>query len=155
MAASRSHARRSTSSKKASSRPSKIFISYATKDKASAHQIAEELRSAGFDPWLDAQQVQPGENWSQAIGNALEKSDAIVLLVSKAFLQSPRLIEEWNFAIGSKKHAGRVLPIVAPGTPVASIPWILKHLQHLKAGTDWKRTGRRAADLLREIEASG
>ena len=153
MAAARSPARRSPSAKKAS-RSRHVFLSYASQDKEPAHQVANELRNAGFEPWLDEQQLQPGENWSQAIGHALETSDAIVLIVSKAFLKSPRLIEEWNFAIGSKKHAGRVLPIVAPDAPDESVPWILKRLRHVKAGSDWRRTGRRAADLLREIERS-
>ena len=154
MAASRSHpARKGAPGRKTSGRPTQIFVSYARKDSAHARQVADALRAAGFEPWLEEQQVNPGENWPQAIGNAIEKSDGIVLLVSKAFLASPRLVEEWNYAIGSRRHAGRVIPIVAPGTPDDSIPWILKRLPHVKAGSDWKRTGRRAAsELLRQIE---
>jgi hypothetical protein len=146
---SKSQAR--AASKRASSRPIRVFISYAHKDSKQARLIAEGLRSGGTEPWLDLQELNPGENWPQAIGNAIEKSDAIVLLITAAFLRSPRF-EEWNYAIGSKKHAGRVLPIIAPGTPDDSLPWILKRVHHLKAGSDWKRTGRRAADLLRQLD---
>ena len=103
-------------------------------------------------PWLDVEELQPGENWPRAIGEAIEAADAIVVLISKAFLRSPHTRQEWDFALGSKKHAGRVLPVLMPKTPPEAVPWILKHIQHLKSGPDWEKTSQRVAQALRQLK---
>ena len=128
-----------------------IYISYAHADHRLAQGLAEELRRAHFEPWLDQETLEPGENWAKALGKALESSDAIVFLVSKSFLRSPNALNEWDFAISSPKHAGRVLPVLTPGTTIASAPWILKHIQHIRAGADWKRATRQVVTALRKL----
>jgi hypothetical protein len=129
----------------------KVFISHASEDAELAKRLADELKRKGFTPWVAAENVHPGENFAKALGDAMGSSDAIVVLVSPAFMSSPYLLQEWNFAIGSKKHAGRVLPVLTPGTDTDQAPWILKHIQHLKAGSDWRKTSQRVAETLKQI----
>jgi hypothetical protein len=78
----------------------------------------------------------------------------IVVLISKAFARSPHLRQEWDFALGSKKHARRVLPVLTPGTSPDAAPWILKHIQHLKSGANWEKTAQRVAEALRELKGA-
>ena len=132
-----------------SRRGKQVFISYAQEDAALARQLAHELKREGFVPWLDVEEIQPGENWPLALGEAIEAADAIVVLISKAFLRSPYRRQEWDFALGSKKHAGRVLPVLTPGTPADAVPWILKHIRHLKSGSNWEKTSQRVAQTLK------
>ena len=131
--------------------PPQVFISYAREDARLAQRLADQLRAKGFEPWLDVEEVQAGENWARAAGRALESSDVIIALVSKNFSRSPRTQREWDFAIGSRKHAGRVLPVLTPGTPVDAVPWIAKHIQHVKADADWEKTSDRVVEALRHF----
>jgi hypothetical protein len=131
--------------------PSQVFISYAREDARLAQRLADQLRAKGFEPWLDSEEVEAGENWARAAGRALESSDVIVALVSKSFSRSPRTQREWEFAIGSKKHAGRVLPVLLRGTPVDAVPWIAKQIQHVTSDADWEKTSERVAEALRHF----
>lgn len=124
-----------------------VFISHARRDAELALELAHELRQARLEPWLAEEKVSPGENLPRAVGRALETSDAVVVLVS-----SESLPGEWEYLIGSPGHAGRVLPVLTPGTSLAAVPWILKHIKHLKSGTDWRRTAREVARVLRDPE---
>ncbi len=62
--------------------PSRIFIIYAREDLDVARKIASFVEHAGFEPWLDMDQVLPGEVWRDTVFRALERSAAAVLLVS-------------------------------------------------------------------------
>ena len=45
----------------------KIFISYARVDEQAVRQIYDALKTAGHEPWLDVEDILPGENWHRAI----------------------------------------------------------------------------------------
>ena len=125
-----------------------VFISHAHEDTDLALRLADTLRAKGFETWLDDEELQPGENWAREVGKALESADLIVALLSKNFSRSRYAQRAWEFAIGSKRHAGRVLPVLTPGTSFDAVPWIAKHIQHVKPGADWRRTSERVADDL-------
>jgi len=132
-----------------------MFISYSKRDAVRARALAEVLVEAGFEPWMAELELGPGENWAKAIGQAIEKAESIVFVISKDFFASASLSEEWNFALGSKKHAGRVLPVLMAGTRAESLPWIAKRIQHVKAGPDWGKTARSIVSALRERKVAG
>jgi hypothetical protein len=106
-------------------------------------------------PWPPEEGVEPGENPGKALGQALETSDSIVVLFSKNSLRSPWVRWEWEYALGSHKHAGRVIPVLTPGTQMASVPWILKHIQHVPASSDWRRTTKAVISALRKLTNTG
>ena len=58
-----------------------VFISHDTQDRKLARTIANKLRNDGFEVWDDSQ-LLPGENWAEAMGKALEESDAMVVLLT-------------------------------------------------------------------------
>jgi hypothetical protein len=60
----------------------RVFISYASEDRALAMKLSRQLRAAGFHPWLDREQLLPGENWPRAISRAIEASDFALLCFS-------------------------------------------------------------------------
>jgi hypothetical protein len=136
-------------------RQAKVFISHAHADQDLARGLARALERANFVPWLPEESLEPGDNWAKTLGQALETSDSIVILVSKNFLRSPAARHEWDFAISSPKHAGRVLPVLTPGTPLESVPWILKRIQHVPASADWRRTTKAVVTALRKLSKTG
>jgi tetratricopeptide (TPR) repeat protein len=69
----------------------RIFCSYSHKDeealKALKAHLAEVRRQGRIDDWHD-RDIQAGEDWAQAIDDALAAADLVLLLVSPDFLNS-------------------------------------------------------------------
>jgi hypothetical protein len=70
---------RRTDARQASNR---VFIIYAHEDHPQARAVADWLRTEGFSPWLDLEQIEPGSQWRQVIRSALSESGAALVLVS-------------------------------------------------------------------------
>ncbi|HTY82996.1 MAG TPA: TIR domain-containing protein [Silvibacterium sp.] len=62
-----------------------VFISYAREDEDLAARIYDALQKAYFEPWLDQQSLEPGEDWNQRIESDLDTSDFVLVLYTQAF----------------------------------------------------------------------
>lgn len=60
----------------------KVFISYVREDRAVAKKLYDDLQSAGVTPWLDSEDLLPGQNWKIIIPQILKATDYIVVLLS-------------------------------------------------------------------------
>ena len=61
-----------------------IFISHAHQDAEFAHRLAADLDSAGWQPWIVPESIQPGEKWVEAIGRGLDGSGVFVVALTPA-----------------------------------------------------------------------
>jgi hypothetical protein len=62
----------------------RIFLCHATEDKAQVHEVYHRLRGIdGFEPWLDEEDLLPGQNWTREIPRVLQKSDFILIFLSR------------------------------------------------------------------------
>ena len=62
----------------------RIFISYAHEDIASARKLYEQLNSLpGVEVWFDKESLKPGQRWELAIKDAISGSQYFLLLISK------------------------------------------------------------------------
>lgn len=66
----------------------KLFISFSTADKWQVKQLAELFQTAGHQPWYSAAALLPGQDWQQAILQALQNADAFVYAMSPEAIQS-------------------------------------------------------------------
>ncbi len=66
----------------------KVFISHSWKNKTAAQKIADELKEAGTDLWLDANNLLPGQLIQDTIDDVLEKVDLVILIWSKEASES-------------------------------------------------------------------
>jgi len=66
-----------------------IYLSYAQSDEKLADQLAKGLVQQGFSVW-DDHEILPGDNWGSKVGEALQKSDAMVVLMTPSSLDSSR-----------------------------------------------------------------
>lgn len=60
----------------------RIFISYAHEDEGAAKRFYTGLKSAGLDPWIDFECLRPGENWKNAIKQAIKGSRYFLAIIS-------------------------------------------------------------------------
>lgn len=81
----------------------KIFLSHSTKDNDTTRIIADSLRQAGFDIWVDFESIRDGARWLREIQNGIDDCDAVVVLLSKASRQSEWVEKECLYTFGLKK----------------------------------------------------
>ena len=97
--------------------PLKVFYSYAHEDEEARDLLDEHLellaRRNFIVRWHD-RHIVPGQEWNRAIGNALDDADIILLLVSRAFMQSA-YVHRHEIPAAMKEHAAgraRVVPVL-------------------------------------------
>ncbi|MFN8413102.1 MAG: toll/interleukin-1 receptor domain-containing protein [Anaerolineales bacterium] len=66
-----------------SSRLLKIFLCHSSSDKPEVKKIYKFLSQAGAAPWLDSENLLPGQDWNYEINKALDDSDVILLCLTK------------------------------------------------------------------------
>lgn len=75
-----------------------MFISHSSEDRNIAHQLADRLSATGIDVWRD-DEILPGENWAMKVGEALERSDLMVVLVTPNSSRSESVSREVQYAL--------------------------------------------------------
>lgn len=89
--------------------PNDVFISYSRKDKEFVQQLDAAFRQKDRDPWIDWNDIQPSEDWWQAIERGIEAADTFVFVISPDSIASEVCCKEIEHAV---KHNKRLLPIV-------------------------------------------
>jgi hypothetical protein len=64
-------------------KPLKVFLCHALEDKTQVIDLYHQLKKLGAAPWLDAEEILPGQEWNFEINKALDESDVILLCLSK------------------------------------------------------------------------
>ena len=85
---------------------SRIFLSYARDDVDAARQLAESLAQAGHDVWWDSH-LHGGSRFDREIEEALKNAEAVVVVWSKASLDSAWVKDE----AAEGRDSGRLVPV--------------------------------------------
>ena len=80
-----------------------IFVSYSSKDRPFAVGLTKELQKLGANVWIDQLGIGLGENWDNAIEEALEKSETLMLILSPTSVESQNVQDEVSIAINTEK----------------------------------------------------
>lgn len=59
-----------------------VFISYASEDEGKARTVYKKLKGESLKPWIDKENILPGEEWDLKIQEALRESDFLVICLS-------------------------------------------------------------------------
>lgn len=125
----------------------KVFLSYSHEESEIAKALATSLARAGLELWDPAEALFPGDNWALRIGQALQESDAMVVLISPASMRSESVRQEIEYALGSARYKGRLLPVIVK--PAKDMPWILKRFPAVRIGPDFEEAARQIADHIK------
>lgn len=74
---------------KRSAQQNNVFLVHAHSDKAAVHKLYSRLIKDGVRAWLDAENLQPGQDWQREIRKAILKSDVVIVCLSRGFDQQP------------------------------------------------------------------
>jgi hypothetical protein len=131
-----------------------VFISHAYSDAKLASRLAKTLRESGLKVWDDTQ-ILPGDNWGKKLGEALQESDAMVVLLTPNSLNSPSLSFETGYALGDQNYKGRLIPVIAAPRgelPYEAIPWIFQkfNMVYLSDPEKYEEGFKKITQMLKE-----
>jgi len=115
-----------------SARP-RVFISAAREDYDRVLPIYRALHDAGLKPWLDVENLLPGELWQEAIREAIRDADIFLVFLSNTSVSRAGYFQkELRLALdvlGVKRESQTyVIPVrldpVMPPAPLADLHWI-------------------------------
>jgi hypothetical protein len=61
----------------------RIFLCHSSADKATVRGLYARLRRDGLSPWLDEEDILPGQNWDNEIRRAIGRSSRVLVCLSK------------------------------------------------------------------------
>jgi hypothetical protein len=111
----------------------KVFISHSHSDRDTASQLEIVLSDHGAQPYLDEQQIEPGDPLPDRLTDGIKQCDVFLLIWSYKASQSEWVDKEWNMAYEQRK---KIIPYVIDRTP---LPPVLENLVWV-ASEDRKHT---------------
>lgn len=60
----------------------KVFLCHASEDKSIVRKLYSNLLHDGFEPWLDEEDLLPGQDWQREITKAVKQSDVVLVCLS-------------------------------------------------------------------------
>lgn len=160
----------------------RLFLSYAREDLAFVERLAAALSGLGLDIWVDTEGLFVGEEFWSRICTEIDRSTAVVCVVSRHSAQSVYCRREAEYAASRNK---RMLPVVIQAVAATRLPepirvrhwlsfgdaglfdqaltalvtavrqdpeWIGEHTRLYLRAVDWEQGGRSASFCLRGRE---
>jgi hypothetical protein len=71
-----------------------VFLCHSSSDKPVVRDLYRRLKADGFDPWLDEEEILPGQRWEREIKKAVRASDVVVVCISNSIERAGYLHRE-------------------------------------------------------------
>lgn len=127
---------------------SSLFVSYARNDETFARWLVKNLRNRGANVWLDVDSIPLAIKWQDAIQQALDSSQAMLVIISPDSMQSKNVGDEWQYYHSVNRP---IIPILLK-IPEA-FPFQLMHIQRIDFSQEEQREEslHRLEDLLQKL----
>jgi FMN phosphatase YigB (HAD superfamily) len=102
-----------------------VFVSYAFSDEEIMKRLCRELKEYEIETYVAVHDIGLGEPLPNKIEEAIQKSDAIVVLLTRNSATSPSVNQELAFA---KAKGIRIIPVVENGVKVGVLLQGLKYV---------------------------
>src|SRR5262245_48623570 len=78
-----------------------VFISYVRENRSAVDRLADQLKHAQIEVWLDRQSIRPGQRWRTAIRRAIQDGAYFIACFSDEYVARSRnyMNEELTIAI--------------------------------------------------------
>lgn len=76
------------------SRSLRVFLCHSSSDKPAVRNLYHRLRSDGIEPWLDEEDLLPGQDWSHEIPRAVRRSDVVIICLSNASINKGGFVQK-------------------------------------------------------------
>jgi hypothetical protein len=115
-----------------------VFISYRKSDVNEAERLAQEIRNAKHDVWLDEWHIALGDSIVERINTGLEGTTYVVVCYSSSGIMSPWMSREWMSTLARQLNGSgvKILPVLLTG---GEPPAILADLKYADLVKDWSQ----------------
>ncbi len=79
-----------------------VFVSYSNNDKPIADAVVANLEGKGIRCWIAPRDVTPGTSWGEAIVDAIESSEVMVVILSQNSNKSNQVVREVERAVANE-----------------------------------------------------
>jgi len=111
-------------------RPLRVFLCHSSGDKPAVRNLYERLLTNGIDPWLDDENLLPGQFWEKEIPTAVRNSDVVlVCLTQQAVTKAGYLQKEIKLAldVADEQPEGTIF-VIPVKLEDCNVPGRLRHL---------------------------
>ena len=113
---------------------SDVFISYASKDAATANSVVAALESQDFKCWIAPRNVTPGSQYADGIVRAINGAKVVVLVLSESAIASPHVGKEIERASSKQRPIIALKTDATPLTP--ALEYFLSESQWVEVGAE-------------------
>ena len=108
----------------------RVFLSYASEDRARVEILYQNLLASGLQPWMDTHDLRPGEEWKKAIERGVQSADCFLACISpRSISKKSMLVEEMELALAQWKRKGDDYRLIPVRLEDIKVPDVLEHLQ--------------------------
>jgi len=119
-----------------------IFVSYDREDTDFSEVVQVKLHKAGYEIFMDQEQLNAGDNWREKIDQAIRYSQALIVIMTPEATVSSYVNYEWAFALGA---GVTVIPLELRATEFHPRLDVLQRLDFTGKSRPWEK-------LLHELE---
>lgn len=110
-----------------------IYISADRRDTDWARALRGQLRSRGLTAWLDAEDLDWGDDLTRIVPAQIEAASVVIVVIPPAGESDWAPAEEIQLALHHRRH---VVPLVRPTSADGALPYGLTHLAALRVRDD-------------------
>lgn len=108
-----------------------VFLSYNKRDREFVSEIARKLEGRGLRPWLDEEQLTPGQSWQGAIADAMGAAKSVAVFIGPDGVGKWQALELRSFLDRAAEEGLRIIPVLLPG--LQEIPDNIPFLRHVNS----------------------
>jgi hypothetical protein len=75
-------------------KPPRLFLSYTRKDSAAVKELYQKLKQAGYHPWMDIEDILPGQVWEQVMIEAINNAMFFLACLSTNSIDHRGVVQE-------------------------------------------------------------
>lgn len=125
-----------------------VFVSHRSADEVAAERLANDIRAAGHNVWLDTWEIGLGDSITGKMNQGLEGAAYVVLCLSSAGVMSPWMSREWLSTLARQLNGIGVKLLPARLSNSGDPPAILADLKYVDMTLDYKAA---LAEILRAL----
>jgi hypothetical protein len=117
----------------------RFFLSYSRADSEIALRLANDLRRAGAEIWVDQIDIKPSDHWDRSVERGLRESDGVLLVMSPRSVASENVMDEVSVALDAGKQ---IIPVLIEA---CQAPLRLARVQFIDATQNYQTALERCA----------
>jgi TIR domain len=130
-----------------------IFVCFSSKDDSAARDVVRRLEARALKCWISSRDVRPGQNYQEAIVEALQTAKIIVFLLSEFSNSSGEIRKELSLA---SSFGAAVIPLrLTAVMPTGALRYELATRQWIDAFPDREEALDRVADAAHQVLTGG